>query len=428
MIGGIIVLSIFLVALVSMMVVSQQYDAYQGTVNQMEQKDIDRYSEQVQPTFPGLAPGSPSSFICGASTCYTYTMTVSNLGIGTQIARIYINSTSGPCTTPSLCVLNAAATASQNAFLNSAQFPAHLNPGEFFHQTELWVGGQLPETCGPGNSLKYGCNTVTIVTARGRVFSFLFPFPPSGLSVGGGEGGGTGIYIGPLVITFNKTLIEYTTHNQLHPQVPIGLNNGYWKIPTGPLIFYVQIQTDVGTPSDVYLTAQSVFEMALFDSPGSVNFFFIIAPISKSFCTTDFSTAVNCYLKDSLGHDVYPTTGGTTNGDPNTLSGYQACSVSPQNYDDAHCGKRYVIPKPTVTGKRGEPVIVAFSANALSGNNAQSIQGSWAQGGGRSVTSFLGLSYVYNTGVVGSEYVYGVTLPFIAMCVVNNPLTDSCSV
>ena len=422
-------MALFLVALVSMMLVSQRYDAYQRTVNAMQQGDIDRASEAIQAVYPGLGTTNQQASFCGSTTCYNYTLVVSNLGIGAQIARIYINSTAAPCSSASLCVLNPAGASSTNPnrFLAS---DSYVNPGEFFHKTQLWIPGQLPTNClVGGNSLKYGCNTITIVTSRGRVFSFLFPFPPSGETIGGGEGGGTGLYIGPLVITFDQTLLEYTTHTQLNPQVPIAGPpgpTGYWKIPTGTLVLYVKIQTDVGVPSDVYLTAQSVFEIAQFNSPGSVNFFFVIAPISKGYCQTAFSTAVNCNLKDSLNNDVYPNSGNT--GDPNSISQYRACPVSPQNYKDANCGafgKRYVIPKPTQTGKRGEPVIVAFAATTASGNNAQSIQGSW---NGNSVTSFLGLSYVYNEGVTGSEYVYGVTLPFIAMCVVDSPTTQSCNI
>jgi hypothetical protein len=432
MIGGIIILSIFLVALVSMMVVSQQYDAYQGTVNQMAQKDIDRYSERLQAVYPGLGTQNQILTTCGGggTSCYNYTLLVSNLGIGAQIARIYINSTSGPCT--GLCVLNAAAKTSTapNRFLDSDQY---VNPGEFFHQTQMWIPAvgtptQLPTQCTVGgNTLKYGCNTITIVTSRGRVFSFLYPFPPAGQTQGGGEGGGTGIYIGPLVITFQKSLFEYSTKNQVNPPVPIGGPNGYWTIPTGKMVFYVQIQTDVGVPSDVYLTAQSVFEIVPFNSPAGAQFFFIIAPISKTYCTQAFSTAVNCNLVDSSTNPVYPTTGNTGNPEGGNIVKYKACPVSPQNYNDANClatyGKRYVIPKPTTSGQRGPPVIVAFAATAPSGDNPQNNNA----GDGTSVTSFLGISYVYDSGVPGSQYVYGVTLPFISICVSTNAPTPSCN-
>jgi hypothetical protein len=230
------------------------------------------------------------------------------------------------------------------------------------------------------------------------------------------------------VITFQKSLIEYSTHNIVNPPVPIGGPNGYWTIPTGKLVFYVQIQTDVGVPSDVYLTAQSVFEIAPFNSPGAVQYFFIIAPISKTYCLQAFTTIVDCNLVDSsTAHNpVYPTTGNA--GDPLSISKYIACPKPPQNYNDAagNClayGKRYVIPKPTTSGQRGPPVIVAFAATAASGDNAQNNNA----GDGTSVTSFLGLSYVYDSGVSGSEYVYGVTLPFISMCVSNNAPTPNCS-
>ena len=52
MIGGIIVLTLFLTALGAMVLVSQQYDTYQQTVNFMSQKDIDRFSENLQVPYP----------------------------------------------------------------------------------------------------------------------------------------------------------------------------------------------------------------------------------------------------------------------------------------------------------------------------------------------------------------------------------------
>jgi len=104
MIAGIIVLAVMLTAMVAMVIVGQQNDAYQSTVNRLEQKNIDMYSENLLGAFPGLYNGTQSNGYqlsqvspCGGagSTCDVYTVLVNNFGIGTQIARIYINTT-GP--------------------------------------------------------------------------------------------------------------------------------------------------------------------------------------------------------------------------------------------------------------------------------------------------------------------------------------------
>jgi hypothetical protein len=80
-----------------------------------------------------------------------------------------------------------------------------------------------------------------------------------------------------------------------------------------------------------------------------------------------------------------------------------------------------MVPKPdpvTQQGQRGNPVILAFAARTVSGSNPQTIQGAWA---GNSVTSFLGLTYVYDDDTGTGPYVFGVTLPFVAACINNSP-------
>ena len=54
MIGGVIVLGLFLTALVSVVFVSQQYDQYQTQVSRMSQFDIQRLSEYLVANPPGL--------------------------------------------------------------------------------------------------------------------------------------------------------------------------------------------------------------------------------------------------------------------------------------------------------------------------------------------------------------------------------------
>ncbi len=211
MIGGIIVLSLLLTSLGTMVFVSQQYDSYQGTVNKMSQKDINRFSENLGgnggntgAVYPGLsylgaAPGTG----CGG-TCSQYNMTISNLaGIGTQIARIYVNSTSGGCAPPGGCIADPVSSAGnclKNCFRMSDRF---VNPGEFSHGVLIWLAQQLP-------SSGYGLNTVTMATTRGRAFSFQWPFPPVGQAVPSGVAISTGV----MKIAYTGTPPAYDSKNE----------------------------------------------------------------------------------------------------------------------------------------------------------------------------------------------------------------------
>jgi len=421
MIGGIIVLGLFLTALVTMFLLIQQNDSYQSTVNKMMQADADRFSENLRPLPPALAKGEDFSFACGSQTCNNYTMSLTNLGIGLQIARIYINSSKSGCT--SLCILDPSDPATPLRFRAEDRF---LNPGESRNIT-LWLPGDSPNIILPDD--RYGANTITIATTRGRIFTFQWPLPPpgppGGISAGGP--GGTGIYIGPLVITYQRALIAYTTNSSGKIQLPIGGTNGYWSIPPPRLVIYIKIQTDVGTPNDVYLTSQTVFQVAPFNSPGSLTAFFLVAPISLDLCE-EFAEKDPTIICDPL----YGYWDGGNNGDPNALVAYQPCNLpgittpgtyNSDDYNDQNCQHRYLIPKPTpeqlLYGERGNPVIVAFAATTAGGNTAQT--GVAGLNPGESVTSFLGITYVYNDEVSGTgAYTYAVTLPFIAFCI-NNP-------
>jgi hypothetical protein len=425
MIGGVIVLGLFLTALAAMILVTQYYDAYQQTVNGMKQTDLERFSENLR----GLGLQLQAQVSCTGTTglCNKYTLMLTDLtvngsvNIGLQIARIYISTNqtieAGGCATA--CVMNPSESINPPAQFTFDAYASYVNPGEMEHNVTMWLpnGITLPEDTN-------AANTITLVTTRGRQFSFPWPALPSPppAAGAGGAAGGTGIYIGPLVITFQKRLISYSTQAG-QVQLPILGNTGGWVLPAPPLIIYLKIQTDKGTPNNVYLTAQSVLELAQFDSPGAVDSFFVVAPITQSFCLSAFNAqdkSINCspsygYSPDSC---TSPSCIPGNTGDPSHLVPYLTCSTVPYSSCPLTLGYRYMIPRPTTQqlqdGDRGDPVIVAFAAKTASGSQLQT-GNDLAQG--HFVTSFLGLTYVYNDNTGIGDYTYAVTLPFMAMCI-----------
>ena len=203
MIGGMIVLTLFLTALVAMVLVSQQFDTYQSTAASMSQRDIARSSEKLQAVYPGLKGGFPATG-CGGQ-CNQYNMSLANTGtIGVQITQIYINSTQQTtgCTVTNTnvkgpCVFGAGATITSFVF-NS--FDSYLYPGEVNHIVRLWV----PQPIVLPNATFVPSNTIWVATTRGRVFSFAWPFPAAGQGLPG-AGVPPTIYTGTMRVAFNGT-------------------------------------------------------------------------------------------------------------------------------------------------------------------------------------------------------------------------------
>jgi len=191
MIGGIIVLTLFLSALSVMVFISQQYDSYQSTVETMNRKDIDAFSENLAPVYPGLYFNTNQTETQGTCNpyCYQYVLYISNdAAIGTQITRIYINSTD---TRPysqgaagqavgcgNLCSFDSSSAPQPFHFLASSAF---VNPSEFSHQLIFYTNNTYTLPCSQACGA-YGLNSVAVVTSRGRVFSFQWPFAPTGVA------------------------------------------------------------------------------------------------------------------------------------------------------------------------------------------------------------------------------------------------------
>jgi hypothetical protein len=163
--------------------------------------------------------------------------------------------------------------------------------------------------------------------------------------------------------------------------------------------------------------------LAGFDTPGNVVPFFIIAPISLDFCSQFHAQDPTILCDPSYG---YYQTG--TDGNPSHMQSYndtrqysKACQPLP--YNSMSCPNRYKIPRPTtqqlLNHTRGNPVVVAFGAGTVSGTTAP--QGQSQLTPGSYVTSYLGLTFVYNNQQGKGDYTYAVTLPFMAMCIDNAP-------
>jgi hypothetical protein len=240
MIGGIIVLTLFLTALAAMVVVSQQYDTYQNVADKMSQKDIDRFSEKLIVNYPGLTPA-----VCPSPCALNqYDMSLANNGgVAINIAAVYINTTQYLTANPTQtgctlanngpCVL-VKATSTPTSF-SFSENDSYISAGEFNHTVRFWLPqntlGTLPNVAFTPSS------SIWIVTTRGRVFSFQWPFPPVGQ---GSAGTGT-----PLNIQTGSMKIAYTgTYNSqsdaCHQETPLRLPG-----PGGSYLWFVNPWTTV---------------------------------------------------------------------------------------------------------------------------------------------------------------------------------------
>jgi len=223
-IGGIIILALFLVALTALLVVNQQYDAYQDLAEKMSQKNIDRSSESLVAVYPGLKPTN-----CGSCNLNQYNMSISNQGgVGAQIIQIYINSTAEPsqptqpgCSTGGPCVLSPSKA--NFVGMRFALNDSYIGAGEFNHIVRLW----LPQTMALPNVTLTPSNSIWVVTSRGRVFSFSWPLPPGGQ---GSAGTGTPVSIqtGSMKIAYNGTYnsLSDSCHKESRTTLPARRGGG----------------------------------------------------------------------------------------------------------------------------------------------------------------------------------------------------------
>jgi hypothetical protein len=401
MIGGTIVLAILLTAIAAMILVSQQYDTYQSTANQMGQMDNDRFSENVAPINLTLTQSGPP--------LYWYALNVSNYGIGTQVVRIYISSTknSNVCY-PAPCILNPADTPTANTFQRSGRY---LNPGEYYHIIVIWLPNSLLN--------EIGGNTFLIVTSRARVFSFQWPPAQAGTAFPGAGWGGTGINIGPLVIRYESVLLTYSSDITHTPSLP---NDGGWDLPRGSptkfLILFVKIASQGG--KNVTLSKQSLIQVSQYANPGAsgTSVYYLVAPMATTLCNTVFRanplnqgfSGVLCGTQtDGSGKTIgrgsidggnqYPGSGGAVQ---SYSLGSQPYIIPPSPYGDGICC--------------GPAIYLLFSSKTAGGTNANGPLG----GSGQNTIyySFLNIIYQYDdgSGQGPTSYTFGVNIPFVEIC------------
>ena len=257
-VGGAIVLTLFLTALVAMVIVNQQYDTYQNTVNGMVQKDIESYSENVTAIYPGLSSNVTVSG-CGGQ-CTRYNMTLANIGgIGVQVARVYINSSSptgAGCV--NLCVFDPTTSTTFTAYTFRVS-EAFLNVGEMNHTVHLY----LPKSIVLPSPTLTPSNSISVVTSRGRVFTFQWPFPAVGPS--GGQGANPTIQTGVMKIAYNGTNFQSSKEGTGGAYCHQAAEIETWSVGQGKTLGFVnpwitdQIINDGSvTPGNLWVYANTV--------------------------------------------------------------------------------------------------------------------------------------------------------------------------
>jgi hypothetical protein len=175
-------------------------------------------------------------------------------------------------------------------------------------------------------------------------------------------------------------------------------------------MFFIKIYNQGINP--VTLLKDSIFQLTAFGDPGTMKQFYIVAPLDSGQCTT-----VN--QLDPYRESIYcgPGASQTPNGNwkPTVIYAYDS-------------SKPYVIPRPTQPGVCcSPPVYVLFAAKFPGGN------GGTDNGDKISVSlnspipvffTFLDLVFSYDDGT--GPFTYGVTLPFITICVGTPPYPASC--
>lgn len=310
-----------------------QFDNYNRILTNMTQMDTSSQSENLVPNNPGARDFAANSF----------NITVNNLGIDVRIVRIYIinlsPTNSNQCLPANPCIVDAGPTtpgiANGNVKRGVIDYRILVNTG----------GGLAPINDGSGYK-------VIMSSARGRQFSFFYPWPVTPPS-GGGNGGTFVTNVGPLNIYFDFKSFNFTKASQTQSQPA-------WCVPSNaPLVFWVKI-SNAATDSSVTLKKSTVIFPQPYSNSGSGGQF-------GPFYVVD-STTLN----------------------PSPLKAYNEAT------------NPYVLPAATASGPSAF-VTVKFGANTAGGTGTNTLfqDDFWIV--------LMGFNYIYQGQVQGQ------TIPFVAM-------------
>jgi hypothetical protein len=390
LIAGTIVLILLLTALGTMVFITQQYDAYQSILSAMSQEDAERFSESIAPVPPGLAV-SNQPVLCGGASCNQYIMTLSNNGpIEVQITRIYINSTSVCTVFENFCIFDPSNITAPFTFQRSA---ALIEPTDSSHTVAFWLPSNLHL---PGG---IDANTISLVTSRGRVFTFQWMSP-----VGVAIPSELRLDVGPLRIIYDYNFVTFTRTTAPY-DVPgtVGCANWYpsptpcyspgWysPFPSGMVTFYVRISNIGGAPVTL-LDGSYVLAEGLSGDQIDLEQFYIVTPMSQP-CHDNYFASSDFEIK------YWPPGGPSTCPTPSTIQGYNASYLAGQCNWSNPC---YQLDNATL-GVPGKQTYVLFSAQVPKGISASALKTSY------NYFLYLELSYVY------LGYEYSISVPLIAV-------------
>jgi len=231
-----------------------QYDAYQQLVNQMNQVDQERISENLEFVDPGITDFGT----LGPNKCFN--LTVRNAGgITINTARLYFYNYSDATSNALKIIEKAAAGISANYFTNG-----FINPGESNHKIRVVTTLDMSKATESRPYIMY------LTTERGRTFSTVYPrtiLPKPG-NVGF-------IDVGPLRFKFDYYALNYTTPSKTTP-TPAWIISPY---PSGTAIMFFVTVINTASDDDIRLKRYSVFdciELTQSGASGKIASFYIV--------------------------------------------------------------------------------------------------------------------------------------------------------
>jgi len=231
-----------------------QYDAYQQLVDQMNQVDQERISENLEFVDPGITDFGT----LGSNKCFN--LTVRNTGgITISTARLYFYNYSDTSSSALKIIEKSAAGISVNYFTNG-----FINPGESNHKIRVVTTLDMSKATAQRPYIIY------LTTERGRTFSTVCPrtiLP---------EPGNVGfIDVGPLRFKFDYYSLNYTTPSRITPNPAWVIDN--YASGTSIMFFVTVINT--ANDYDITLKKYCVFdcsELAQTGASGKVASFYIV--------------------------------------------------------------------------------------------------------------------------------------------------------